>query len=98
MECGRKYTLWSQQSQENYISNFFYKGEITSRNFSYRVNSPMYNCTGVGGRHLQKFSEVIDDPRIAVHVVTLDEMQRQQKQYKAQRYSPRTASDRGKSK
>lgn len=32
---------------------------------------------GVGGPHLHKSSEIIDDPCVAVHFDTLDEMQKE---------------------
>ena len=76
----RQYSIWSKQTDAGKIifPTSFSKGNLIPENCSYRVNSPLYNCLGVGGQPLQKPSEIFDDPHIAIHLDTLDEMQGQQ--------------------
>ena len=75
----RQYSIWSKQRDPGkIIFPTFSKGNLIPENCSYRVNSPLNNCTGVGGQPLQKSSEIFDDPHIAIHLDMLDEMQRQQ--------------------
>ena len=75
----RQYSVWSKQTDPGkIIFPTFSKGNMIPENCSYRVNSPLNNCTGVGGQPLQKSSEIFDDPHIAIHLDMLDEMQRQQ--------------------
>lgn len=58
MECERQCSVWSKQNQYSYVSNFFFKAEISL------INSLMYNCMGVDGGHLWTSCEITDDPFI----------------------------------